>query len=82
MKVLRGFARLPREDVVRLARKGGANVPSEKRSFSQNVELARKAGKKGGENVSPANRSFSKDRDMASRAGKKGARKAREVAAT
>jgi len=32
-----------------IARKGGASVPSEKRSFSQDRTLAASAGRKGGE---------------------------------
>lgn len=32
-----------------IARKGGASVPSEKRSFSQDRSLAAQAGRKGGE---------------------------------
>jgi general stress protein YciG len=32
-----------------IARKGGASVPSEKRSFSQDRALAAQAGRKGGE---------------------------------
>ncbi len=31
-----------------IARKGGASVPAEKRSFSQNRTLAAEAGRKGG----------------------------------
>ena len=44
----RGFASLSPERRVEIARKGGASVPSEKRSFSTNSELARAAGRKGG----------------------------------
>jgi len=32
-----------------IARKGGASVPSEKRSFARNRDLAVTAGRKGGE---------------------------------
>jgi general stress protein YciG len=38
-----------------IASKGGKSVPSEKRSFSQNRDLASKAGRKGGQ-VSGTNR--------------------------
>ncbi len=31
-----------------IARRGGASVPSEKRSFAQNRDLAANAGRKGG----------------------------------
>lgn len=32
-----------------IARRGGASVPHDKRSFAQNRDLARAAGRKGGE---------------------------------
>jgi general stress protein YciG len=35
----RGFARMNQEKQREIARKGGANVPNEKRSFSQNRAL-------------------------------------------
>ncbi|MEK4035805.1 KGG domain-containing protein [Methylocystis sp. IM3] len=54
------------------ASKGGKSVPAEKRSYSQNPELAAAAGRKGGQSVNPANRSFSKNSALASEAGKKG----------
>ena len=47
----RGFAAMPVERRREIARKGGASVPSEKRSFSLNRGLATEAGRKGG-NVS------------------------------
>jgi len=43
-----GFAALSPERRREIARKGGANVPAHKRSFSQNRELAAEAGSKGG----------------------------------
>lgn len=45
----RGFGSMDPERVRELARKGGAAVPKEKRSFSQDRQLAARAGKKGGE---------------------------------
>lgn len=45
----RGFASMDPERQRAIARKGGASVPSEKRSFSQNRSLAAQAGRKGGE---------------------------------
>ena len=48
----RGFAKLKRENPERhreIARQGGAAVPDEKRSFSQDRDLAAAAGRKGGE---------------------------------
>lgn len=45
----RGFASMDPERQREIARKGGASVPSEKRSFSQDRTLAAQAGRKGGE---------------------------------
>jgi general stress protein YciG len=45
---LRGFASMDREKQREIARKGGRSVPNEKRSFSQNHQLASEAGRKGG----------------------------------
>jgi len=44
----RGFASMSPEKQREIARKGGKSVPSEKRSFSQNRDLASEAGRKGG----------------------------------
>ena len=44
----RGFASLSPERRTEMARLGGRAVPEEKRSFSQNRDLAREAGRKGG----------------------------------
>lgn len=44
----RGFASLSPERRTELAKLGGRAVPEEKRSFSQNRDLAREAGRKGG----------------------------------
>ena len=44
----RGFASMDREKQREIARKGGRSVPDEKRSFSQNHQLAAEAGRKGG----------------------------------
>jgi len=73
----RGFASMDPEKRRAVARKGGENVPHEKRSFSQNSELAALAGRKGGQNVSPSKRSFSKDASLASEAGRKGGQASR-----
>lgn len=45
---LRGFASMDPERRREIARKGGAAIPSHKRSFSTNRELAQAAGAKGG----------------------------------
>ncbi len=45
----RGFAAMSLERRLEIARKGGASVPSEKRSFARNRDLAVTAGRKGGE---------------------------------
>jgi general stress protein YciG len=55
-----------------IAREGGRSVPDEKRSFSQNRELAAEAGRKGGQSVPDEKRSFSQDRELAAEAGRKG----------
>ena len=44
----RGFASMDAEKQREIARKGGRSVPNEKRSFSQNRQLASEAGRKGG----------------------------------
>ena len=63
-KPKRGFASMDPEKQRAIARKGGESVPREKRSFSQNAELAAEAGRKGGKSVSPTNRSFARDKDL------------------
>jgi general stress protein YciG len=45
----RGFAAMDDQKQREIARKGGASVPDEKRSFSQDRNLASEAGRKGGE---------------------------------
>lgn len=45
----RGFASMDPARQREIARKGGASVPAEKRSFSQDRSLAADAGRKGGE---------------------------------
>jgi uncharacterized protein len=47
-KSKRGFAAMDPERRREIARRGGSSVPPEKRSFSQNKELAATAGTKGG----------------------------------
>ena len=44
----RGFAAMDPERRREIARKGGASVPSEKRSFAKDRDLAADAGRKGG----------------------------------
>ena len=44
----RGFGGMSAEKQRAIAQLGGLSVPAEKRSFSQNRELAREAGRKGG----------------------------------
>lgn len=68
----RGFASMSPEKRREIARKGGASVPSSKRSFAQNPALAAAAGRKGGQSVDPAKRSFSLNHDLAAEAGRKG----------
>jgi general stress protein YciG len=45
----RGFASMDEDKQRDIASKGGQSVPDEKRSFSQDPELAAEAGRKGGE---------------------------------
>ena len=45
----RGFASMDEDKQREIASKGGESVPDEKRSFSQDRELAAEAGRKGGE---------------------------------
>jgi len=68
----RGFAAMSPEKRLAAAAKGGKSVPNDKRSFSQNAELAVAAGRKGGKSTSPENRSFSMNRSLAVEAGRKG----------
>jgi uncharacterized protein len=68
----RGFASMEINKQREIARKGGVNVPHEKRSFAQDRALASDAGRKGGRAVAPQARSFSANRDLASQAGRKG----------
>ena len=45
----RGFASMDQAKQREIASKGGQSVPAEKRSFSQDPNLAATAGRKGGE---------------------------------
>lgn len=47
-KKRRGFACMTPERRREISKKGGGSVPSDKRSFSKNRELAQLAGAKGG----------------------------------
>jgi general stress protein YciG len=75
----RGFASMTPERRREIAAKGGKSVPPEKRAFSQNRELASKAGYKSGKAPRPAKRSFSLDPALASRAGKIGGKIGRKT---
>jgi uncharacterized protein len=68
----RGFASMDHAKQREIASKGGQSVPPEKRSFSQDPNLAATAGRKGGESVPPEVRSFSQNRELAAEAGRKG----------
>lgn len=59
----RGFAAMDAEKQREIARKGGRSVPNEKRSFSQNHQLASEAGRKGGRS-SHINRQPQKNTDQ------------------
>ena len=69
---LRGFANMDVDKQREIAKKGGANVPHEKRSFARDRALAAAAGRKGGIAVAARARSFSSNRGLASEAGRKG----------
>lgn len=75
-QVRRGFAAMDQAKQREIARKGGANVPRDKRSFAQNRQLAAEAGRKGGQSVAAQDRSFSQNRELAAEAGRKGGRSA------
>jgi len=82
----RGFASMDEDKQREIASKGGQSVPDEKRSFSQDPQLAAEAGRKGGENSHGGQQSggsdekssnqqggnFAENRDKASEAGRKG----------
>jgi len=67
----RGFASVDEQKQREIASKGGQSVPDEKRSFSQDRELAAAAGRKGGHE---SGGNFAHDRDRAARAGREGGR--------
>ena len=71
-KPARGFAAMDASRQRAIASKGGQSVPAEKRSFSQDPNLAAEAGRKGGENVPRHERSFARNRELAGEAGRKG----------
>ena len=48
-KQIRGFARLSADRRREISSQGGSSVPSEKRAFSRDRDLASAAGRKGGE---------------------------------
>lgn len=48
MKQRRGFAAMSVQKRTEIARKGGASIPNELRSFSKDRSLAASAGSKGG----------------------------------
>ena len=50
-KLHRGFAAMSLEKRVEIARKGGKSVSAEKRAFSLDQDLARRAGRKGGSSL-------------------------------
>ncbi len=52
----RGFGSMDEDKQREIASKGGQSVPAEKRSFSQDHDLASEAGRKGGEHSGGGNR--------------------------
>ena len=82
-----GFASMDPDKQREIAREGGQSVPDEKRSFSQDRELAAEAGREGGQHSHGGNKpgtsqhdgspqsgggNFAQDRERAAEAGKKG----------
>ena len=63
---------MPEETQFAMRSTRGESVPNEKRSFSQNHQLASQAGRKGGQSVDPEKRSFSQNHGLAAQAGRKG----------
>jgi general stress protein YciG len=51
-----------------IASKGGQSVPDEKRSFSQDPDLAREAGRDGGQNSDEDDREFAQDGERSAEA--------------
>ena len=73
----RGFAAMDAKKQREIASKGGQSVPAEKRSFSQDHQLAASAGRKGGEQSHASRGSTEAARTTRSAAAKRaGAKKA------
>jgi len=80
----RGFGSMDDKKQKDIASQGGQSVPAEKRSFSQDHELAAEAGRKGGQashgggsqggqsSGQSSGGNFAQDREKASQAGQKG----------
>ncbi|MBC9207231.1 stress-induced protein [Roseomonas aerophila] len=81
----RGFGSMDDKKQKDIASQGGQSVPAEKRSFSQDHELAAEAGRKGGQashgggsqggqssGGQSSGGNFAQDREKASQAGQKG----------
>lgn len=64
-KAKKGFAAMSVEKRTAIARKGGSAVPSDKRSFSQDRDLATRAGRKGGEASHGGGKPFHKPKGAA-----------------
>ena len=62
-KSTRGFASMDAARQREIASKGGQSVPQEKRSFSQDRELAAQAGRKGGQNSRGGRNAQDRDRE-------------------
>jgi general stress protein YciG len=65
----RGFASMDEDKQREIASKGGQSVPDEKRSFSQDPQLAAEAGRKGGQE---SGGNFKNDPERAAEAGREG----------
>lgn len=65
LRTRRGFAAMDPERRREIARKGGASVPGDKRSFAKDRELASRAGKAGGEASSGGGRKQKQNNSLA-----------------
>jgi general stress protein YciG len=65
----RGFGSMDRERQREIARKGGASVPRQSRTFARDPELAVEAGRKGGHK---SGGNFKNNPERAAEAGRKG----------
>jgi general stress protein YciG len=71
-KSRRGFASMSPERRREIAALGGKSIPAEKRTFSKDRDLAKRAGRAGGVATPGQKRTFATNRELAAAAGRKG----------